>query len=331
MHLMTDLETEDVRADRVRHLEAGLDRERRRRRRNEAVLDALTVLQGDRSEPEMLCELMRALEPAFGFDAAAVLSPGSAEGWHPVAALRRCGDAFAPDRRLATADWPASPFLARALTRAPAALIDTDITRTQVLPDLLSPWRSVLGLPLTTGTGIQLGMVCLADRTVAFGRETVATAERFFSGAGGAVEAAVLRRRNAEMREAMDGAMDGLAIVEPDGRFAYMNAAHAALFTASPEHFIGCSWKSLYDPDEAARIEHEAFPALAASGAWRGETLGRRIDGRPIQQQISLSVLSGGRLLCATREIRAGHANPREAEARHTTSAKTSDAAPAAT
>jgi PAS domain S-box-containing protein len=115
--------------------------------------------------------------------------------------------------------------------------------------------------------------------------------------------------------EAMEASMDGMAILDDDGTFDYVNEAHATLYGyADSEAMVGRSWRCLYEPDERERIEHEAFPAVEADGHWRGEAVGRRADGTTFPQEVSLTGLPDGGLICVVRDTTAQKAAKRELE-----------------
>ena len=107
-----------------------------------------------------------------------------------------------------------------------------------------------------------------------------------------------------EMRSAaMAAAIDGISILNADGEYVYMNRAHADIFGYDPDTLLGSSWRRLYGDDEVARIEREVFPVLDREGEWRGETVGKRRDGAPVHQEITLSLLDDGTLICTNRDV----------------------------
>ena len=107
-----------------------------------------------------------------------------------------------------------------------------------------------------------------------------------------------------EMRSAaMEAAIDGISILNADGEYIYMNRAHADIFGYDPDTLLGSSWRRLYGGDEIARIEQVVFPRLERAGEWRGETVGKRRDGAPVYQEITLSLLDDGKLICTNRDI----------------------------
>ena len=104
------------------------------------------------------------------------------------------------------------------------------------------------------------------------------------------------------LSEAADAAIDGIAILD-DEEYVYMNRAHAAIFDFEPDELLGESWRRLYGDGEQERIERDVFPQLERDGEWRGETEGRRRDGSGVPQDVSLSLLDDGTLVCVNKDI----------------------------
>ncbi|MFC6758055.1 MULTISPECIES: PAS domain S-box protein [Haloarcula] len=122
------------------------------------------------------------------------------------------------------------------------------------------------------------------------------------------------KERDAEIElqsAAMEVAMDGIAILDDD-EYVYMNEAHAAIFDYDPDELVGAEWRDVYGGDEIARLQKEVFPVLADAGEWRGETLGRKRDGTSVHQDLGLSVLESGELICTNRDITAQKERERE-------------------
>lgn len=115
------------------------------------------------------------------------------------------------------------------------------------------------------------------------------------------------------LSEAADAAIDGIAILD-DEEYVYMNQAHADIFNFEPEELLGESWRLLYGAAEEERIEKDIFPQLERDGEWRGETNGRRRDGSVVPQDISLSFLADGTLVCVNKDISAQKTRERELE-----------------
>lgn len=105
---------------------------------------------------------------------------------------------------------------------------------------------------------------------------------------------------------AIGAASDGMGISNQDGKFTYANDALAELSGYDdPNELVGASWRRLYEDDEIARFESEVLPSVQKQGQWQGEATGRRADGTTYPQEISLSTLDDGGLVCIVRDITA--------------------------
>ncbi|MBL1177427.1 PAS domain S-box protein [Pantanalinema sp. GBBB05] len=103
---------------------------------------------------------------------------------------------------------------------------------------------------------------------------------------------------------AIETSIDGVAILDQSGRYTYLNQAHAQLFGYhNPEDLIGKSWRELYDTSEGTRFEQEILPTLSQQGYWRGEVIGKHQSGRPIFQEMALTRLEDGGLICICHNI----------------------------
>lgn len=119
----------------------------------------------------------------------------------------------------------------------------------------------------------------------------------------------VTARREAEdtMRRqviAIEAAVDGVALLTPEGVFSYLNSAHVSLFGySSPSDLVGKSWLDLYAPHHAAAMKAKVDPELERHGAWRGTTRVCRRDGSPFDLELSLTMVDGGGIVCVCRDI----------------------------
>ncbi len=123
------------------------------------------------------------------------------------------------------------------------------------------------------------------------------------------VEQNITERKKAEevVREqsaAIKASMDGMAILNKYEKFVYLNEAHAKVYGYdSPQDLIGENWRVLYDDDELKRFEDIIMPLFWKEGCWRGEAIGKKHDGTKFPQEISLTAIEGGGLVCVVRDI----------------------------
>lgn len=134
--------------------------------------------------------------------------------------------------------------------------------------------------------------------------------------AGGEVAGAVLSRREVTERrlaekklttlyKAMDLGIDGLALMDAEGTFLYLNPAYAHLHGfEAPVDLAGRNWRELYPADQFGKIQAEVVPTLLRRGYWMGELVGAGPGGRPFHQEASLALVEQGRVLvCSVRDI----------------------------
>jgi len=104
--------------------------------------------------------------------------------------------------------------------------------------------------------------------------------------------------------KAMDSSIDGIAILNENREYTYLNDAHADIYGYSrPEDLLGLSWKVLYDAEERDRFQQEIMPYLNENGHWKGEAVGRKKNGETFPQEVSLTLLEEGGLICVVRNI----------------------------
>jgi len=102
---------------------------------------------------------------------------------------------------------------------------------------------------------------------------------------------------------AIEASLDGIAILDRHGRYMYLNRSHVALHGyGSAAQLIGQSWHLLYAADEQRRFEQSILPRLDQDKSWRGEATGRRGDGTTFPQELSLTSLDDGSLVCIVRD-----------------------------
>ncbi|MEM9054373.1 MAG: ATP-binding protein [Pseudomonadota bacterium] len=118
---------------------------------------------------------------------------------------------------------------------------------------------------------------------------------------------------------AIQSASDGIAITDAEGLFVFMNKAHAEMFGYTTDELIGQVWSVLYGSKELKRFDKQIMPEFGRYGFWRGETTGQAKAGDYVLQDIALTALPNGGLICATRDItkrRATQIRARELEQR---------------
>ncbi len=107
-----------------------------------------------------------------------------------------------------------------------------------------------------------------------------------------------------QQTDAMEASAEGIAILNEDQIYTYMNEAHARIcgYDTSRE-LTGKSWRVLYDEDELQRFDQDIMTEFSQKGWWHGEARGKKKNGSTYPQEISLTALNGGGLICIVRDI----------------------------
>ncbi len=102
---------------------------------------------------------------------------------------------------------------------------------------------------------------------------------------------------------AMSSSIDGMAILDRDGRCTYLNEALVKAYGYhDPEELIGKSWEALYDEQQFRWFAQHLEPALRKEGSWRGEAIGKRRDGSMFPQELSIATIKGDQRVCVVRD-----------------------------
>jgi rsbT co-antagonist protein RsbR len=103
---------------------------------------------------------------------------------------------------------------------------------------------------------------------------------------------------------AIESALDGIAILDQNGVYTYMNRAHAQVHGYDePSELIGRTWDVVVPDDELEIYKREYMPQLWRDGRWRGEGLSKRRDGSLHMTDTSLTLLENGGLICVVRDL----------------------------
>ena len=101
---------------------------------------------------------------------------------------------------------------------------------------------------------------------------------------------------------AIDTAREGIALLDEDGYFRYVNQAYADITGYDRETLVGEHWELLYPDSNIDRIYDEILPAVPHNGRWSGRTVYERADGERIVTSHALAYADDGSLVCLVRD-----------------------------
>jgi two-component system sensor histidine kinase/response regulator len=164
--------------------------------------------------------------------------------------------------------------------------------------------ESYFGIPLNDSKGRAIGVLTIFDEEPMENDADTQTILKIFA----ARASAELERRQAEktlkqQAAAIAATTDGIAILDPQNRYTYLNAAHLQIFDYErPEELLGKSWQQLYPSRELERFEREVIPQLLEKGSFRLDAIGLRRDGQEVPHEVSVSLLDSGDRICIIRD-----------------------------
>ncbi|MBV8515624.1 MAG: PAS domain S-box protein, partial [Acidobacteria bacterium] len=102
---------------------------------------------------------------------------------------------------------------------------------------------------------------------------------------------------------AMDSAMDGMAIVSPEGKYTYVNESYARLMGHSgAKAMVGQFWVEMHAPNDVKPAERQIREGLEREGKWFGPVTIRR-NGVPVPTELSITKLPDGGVVTIGRDV----------------------------
>jgi PAS domain S-box-containing protein len=163
--------------------------------------------------------------------------------------------------------------------------------------------KSVMCLPLLD-KGKLRGMIYLESRHTAgiFNSDQQIVLEFIATQAVITLQNAQLYESLAQRSAAIESSTDGIAISDKR-QLLYINHSYAEMFGYTVKELEGKSAQCLYSPEQMTHFQSEVSPILSTSGRWRGEAIGLRKNGETFDQELSLSLLPNGQMICVSRDI----------------------------
>jgi len=112
-----------------------------------------------------------------------------------------------------------------------------------------------------------------------------------------------LFHQNELLRIAINSSHEGIAILNDQGEYLYMNKAHAEMFGYKEGELIGKTWEVLYKPNDVEYFKSTVFPIITVRGRWNGKYVGYAKNGSEVKQELYLTSLPTGGLVCTCRKI----------------------------
>ena len=103
---------------------------------------------------------------------------------------------------------------------------------------------------------------------------------------------------------AMDSAVNGMAILDTEGKFVYVNSAFARMIgNTTREAMLGKSWRDVSNPQNVAPVESEIREAVKQHGKWFGPLTLHHSNGKVVRAEMAVTTLPDGGTICVSHDI----------------------------
>jgi len=105
-----------------------------------------------------------------------------------------------------------------------------------------------------------------------------------------------------ELTKAMESAADGFAIIDLNGKYEYMNDSYSNQLGYTKSELKNKYWRDLYTDHTKIMYDKEIKKAILEKGYWIGESNGKRKDGKIVSQDLTITLLDNGKLVCNCKD-----------------------------
>jgi PAS domain S-box-containing protein len=103
---------------------------------------------------------------------------------------------------------------------------------------------------------------------------------------------------------AMDSAINGMAILDAEGKYIYVNTAYARMIgNTNREEVLGKSWREVPSPRDVASVVSEVREALQQHGKWFGPLTVHHSNGTVVPTEMAVTSLPDGGTICVSHDI----------------------------
>jgi len=103
---------------------------------------------------------------------------------------------------------------------------------------------------------------------------------------------------------AMDSAINGMAILDAEGKYIYVNSAYARMIgNTHRESVLGKSWQEVPDARDVASIVPEVRESLKQHGRWFGRLTVHHGDATVVHTEMAVTALPDGGTICVSHDI----------------------------
>jgi PAS domain S-box-containing protein len=117
------------------------------------------------------------------------------------------------------------------------------------------------------------------------------------------VERARERTQRQRLLAAIEATHDGVALLDDDCRFIYVNDAYGELYGVDPDEVVGRVWTDVFPGDETSFLDGVVRPALERDGYWEGESTVQRADGSTFVAERAATATGADEVVWSVRDV----------------------------
>ncbi len=102
---------------------------------------------------------------------------------------------------------------------------------------------------------------------------------------------------------AMDRSREGIALLDENGEFIYVNAAYSDIVGYEKDELTGSFWELVYPDDQVERIHEDILSEVPEEGHWTGDTVYQRKDGSRVLVNHAMVYSEEGTMICLLRDV----------------------------
>lgn len=109
---------------------------------------------------------------------------------------------------------------------------------------------------------------------------------------------------NYQLINALNTSTEGIAILDAEGNYIWLNKAHEEMFGYDHKELIGQSWTVLYKEEDLEYFTKNVFPIIEKDGKWNGKATAIKKDKTTkVDEMLFLTALDNGGLICTCIDI----------------------------
>jgi len=110
---------------------------------------------------------------------------------------------------------------------------------------------------------------------------------------------------NIRQQSAIEISNDGIALLDGDGHYTYVNKALVKMLgLKSDKNIIGRKWKEFFPNSEISHLADDVYPILLEKKFWRGEAYGYKYDSNEkLIVELTMNLLPDKGIVCICRDV----------------------------